>query len=236
MILRPYILQGASKPTIHKQCIRHLHKPIAAPPIPSPIPFIPDAPTFLTVIGRKLSQHSAKIPSWEALFSLTSPQLRELGVEPARSRRYLLHMRERFRNGLYGIGGDLTEVKDGVGELRVVEVPVPKAKAPAGLRLATASQTPFTKRLVVNVAPGEEAPNKPFEELRSVKGVTLKGLRTICGPHVKPIKGTKGLGAQIVVAEGIWEQKRGHKVDGGERRKAEVRAKRRSEERKNAKP
>jgi hypothetical protein len=32
--------------------------------------------------------------------------------------------------------------------------------------------------------------------------------------------------------EGIWEIRRGHKVDGGERRKAEVRAKRRAAENK----
>ena len=48
------------------------------------------------------------------------------------------------------------------------------------------------------------------------------------------IKGTGGLKARVVVKEGLWEDKRGHKVDGGERRKAEVRSKRRAEERKKA--
>jgi hypothetical protein len=43
-----------------------------------------------------------------------------------------------------------------------------------------------------------------------------------------------GQKAQIKVKEGLWEERRGHKVDGGERRKAEVRFKRRSEERKKA--
>ena len=85
--------------------------------IPSPTPFVPDAQTFLSLIGRNLSQHAARIPSWEALFSLTSKQLRELGVEPARSRRYLLRWREKFRNGDYGVGGDLEQVVDGCGEV-----------------------------------------------------------------------------------------------------------------------
>jgi hypothetical protein len=42
----------------------------------------------------------------------------------------------------------------------------------------------------------------------------------------------RGGTAQLKVTEGMWEDRRGHKVDGGERRQAEVRFKRRVAERK----
>ncbi|PBP25160.1 hypothetical protein BUE80_DR004031, partial [Diplocarpon rosae] len=145
---------------------RSLHHTIKAKPIPKTTPFVPNAETFLRLIGRNLSQHASKIPSWKALFSLTSSQLKELGVDPPRSRRYLLRWREKFRNGQYGIGGDLKHVKKGVAELRIAEFP--------------------------------------------------------------PLKGGKT--AKLEVKEGLWEDRRGHKIDGGERRQAEVRAKKRGEQ------
>ena len=67
---------------------------------------------------------------------------------------------------------------------------------------------------------------------KPVKGLRVKGAHTIVGPYVLPVKGTDGKEAKIKVAEGLWEDRRGHKIDGGERRRAEVRAKRRSEENK----
>ncbi|KAF2405540.1 hypothetical protein EJ06DRAFT_526059 [Trichodelitschia bisporula] len=197
-----------------------------ARPIPPPTPFVPNTETFLTLIGRGMKQHAPKIPSWEALFRFTSTQFKNLGIEPARNRKYLLNWRERFRNGAYGIGGDLTEVQEGVGEIKVFEVPVP------GRRRATATRTPGTKKVVLNVPPGAERPTVPLEEATPVRVVKLTGAQTISGPYVEPIKGTSGLRAKIAVREGLWEVKRGKKVDGGERRKAEVRSKRRAEERK----
>ncbi|KAK5139268.1 hypothetical protein LTR04_003732, partial [Oleoguttula sp. CCFEE 6159] len=145
--------------------------------IPPPTPFVPDPQTFLTLIGRNMSQHAAKIPTWEALFSLTSQQLRESGVEPARSRRYLLHWREKFRNGQYGIGGDLSEVTDGVGELRVVEVPVS-----TGNRAATVTSSAGMKKVVVNVPAGADMPSVPLEQVKPVEQVRILGASTITGP------------------------------------------------------
>ncbi len=195
--------------------------------IPSPTPFVPDHQTFLTLIGRNLSQHAAKIPSWEALFSYSSSQLRNLGVEPARSRRYLLRWREKFRNGEYGMGGDLKEVANGVGELRVVEVPIPARSQTGGDAVATATSSPGKRKVVVNVPQGAAAPAGFLEEVKPVEGVKVYGAYRIKGPHVQPAKGKV---ARIAVQEGLWLDRRGHKVDGGERRKAEVRAKRRGEE------
>jgi len=187
---------------------------------------VPDVQTFLTLIGRNLSQHASKIPSWKALFSLTSAQLKELGVDPPRSRRYLLRWREKFRNGQYGIGGDFQHVQNGVAEVRVVEVPV------SGHSAATATLSPGKRKIIVNVAAGASATDRPMEQLVPVKGLHIKGAHTIVGPHVQPVKGGKA--AKIEVKEGLWEERRGHKIDGGERRQAEIRAKRRGEERRAA--
>ena len=206
--------------------VRCMHQRVKAPKVPRATPFVPNVQTFLTLIGRNLSQHASKIQSWKALFSLTSEQFKELGVEPPRSRRYLLRWREKFRNGLYGVGGDFRYVKDGIGMLRVMEVPV------SGNIAATATLSPGKRKVVVNVAAGGSAEDKPAEYLVPVKGLHIHGAETIVGPHVEPVQGGKG--ARIVVREGLWEDRRGHKIDGGERRQAEVRAKRRGEERRAA--
>lgn len=197
--------------------------------MPSPTPFVPDTQTFLTLIGRNLSQHAAKIPSWEALFSLSSQQLKDAGIEPARSRRYLLHWRNKFRNGEFGIGGDLTEIHDGKAELRIVEVPIEGRWAEQ--KTATLTSSPGMKKIVVNVAPGQEKPSVPLTEAKPVGMVKIRRASVIAGPYVDHISGKSGA-AVIRIQEGLWEQRRGHKVDGGERRKAEVRSKRRSAERK----
>ncbi|KAK0109572.1 hypothetical protein ONS95_002258 [Cadophora gregata] len=207
----------------HARC---LHQRVKAKPIPSPTPFVPNAETFLTLIGRNLSQHASKIPSWRALFSLTSAQLKELGVEPPRNRRYLLRWREKFRTGQHGIGGDAKFVKKGVAEFRVAEIAVSIPDS------ATATSTVAKHKVVVNVAAGGGVPETSAEKLVPVKGLKIKGAHTIVGPHVLPLKGGKA--AKIEVKEGLWEERRGHKIDGGERRQAEVRAKKRGEERRSA--
>ncbi|KIW01692.1 uncharacterized protein PV09_06873 [Verruconis gallopava] len=233
MILRRPFL--ASRPSIQVclQCLRNSSTAtrVAKRPVPPPTPFVPDVQTFLTLIGRQLSQHASKIPSWDALFRLSSTQLRDLGIDPPRARRYLLRWRERFRQGQYGIGGDLEHVKDGVGEIKIFEVPVPeewKASNPSA-DMATANRSPGMRHVAINVPNGEEMPTKPLEECVPVKHVKAKGWNTIVGKNVYMINGEK---AQIKVQEGLWEDRRGHKVDGGERRKAEVRFKRRAEEKK----
>ncbi|EKG14658.1 hypothetical protein MPH_08131 [Macrophomina phaseolina MS6] len=233
MIVRPnpqlsrLLRASAPSTSIPYQCARSLHNRIPQRPVPQPTPFVPDVNTFLTVIGRKLSQHAAKIPSWEALFSLTSDQLRELGVEPARSRRYLLHWREKFRNGEYGIGGDAQHVKDGVAMVRIAEVPANNASNEA--QLATATASPGTKKIVVNVPAEVEISEQVLKSAKPLRGLKVKGAHTITGPFVETVSDKV---ARIAIKEGIWEERRGHKVDGGERRKAEVRAKRRAAENK----
>lgn len=184
------------------------------PVIPSPIPFVPDVKTFLTVIGRGLSQHTAKFPTWEALFSLTSPQLKELGIEPPRTRKYLIHWREKYRLGLFGPGGDLRHVRDGQAKLAVEE----KEVAPLEVR-----------RRVVNIPVDKKISEIPDEDKVRVERYTVHGTG-VAGPYALPVKGEKA--ALVSVTEGMWEEKRGRKIDGGERRRAQVRFKRRVAERK----
>ncbi|KAK4138693.1 hypothetical protein BT67DRAFT_438010 [Trichocladium antarcticum] len=215
LLVRPCAAPAVTAPGLMAQA-RWAHKSATAQPpqIPAPIPLVPDVETFLTVIGRGLKQHASKFPTWEALFTLTSDQLRELGLEPPRTRKYLLRWRQRFREGRFGVGGDVKHVENGTAELKIQEV----QKSPL-VRL----------RSVVNVPAGKKVEEVSPSDLVRVRGVKVEGVRSIVGPYVLPMKNG---GARLTVTEGMWEDRRGHKVDGGERRRDEVRFKRRVAERK----
>jgi len=138
----------------------------------------------------------------------------------------------------------LKHVQDGVAELRVVEVPALKnrdsgqhdAESKATTAPVSTSVSPGMTKLILNVPAGkttyELEKGQSTAGLKKVKGVKLNQGHTIVGPYVQPQKGSNGSVATLKVQEGLWEHRRGHKVDGGERRKAEVRFKRRVEERK----
>ena len=84
-----------TSPYICTTCRRHLHNASNRPPpyVPPPTPFVPDVNTFLTLIGRQLKEHASKFTSWEELFTLSSSQLQSRGLEPPRTRKYLLRWR-----------------------------------------------------------------------------------------------------------------------------------------------
>lgn len=216
LLFRPCAAPSVTAPGLRTQA-RWAHKSTQQPQlplVPAPIPLVPDVETFLTVIGRGLKSHASKFPTWEALFTLTSDQLRELGLEPPRTRRYLLRWRQRFREGKFGIGGDLKHVENGVAELKVQEV----------------QHSPLVRsRHVVNVPHNTKVEDVSPSEMVRVHGFKVEGVRTIVGPYALPLKNG---GARVTVTEGMWEDRRGHKVDGGERRRAEIRFKRRVAERK----
>jgi IGR protein motif len=161
---------------------------------------------------------------------MKSPELVALGLDRPRDRRYLLHWVEKYRNGEFGIGGDLKFVSDGEAVVRVVEVSKPNTESGEGHDPAKALLL-RRKRIVVNVASAED---RTSDFLEPVRGLTIKGANTIVGPYVQPMKGGRGDVARIKVVEGLWEHKRGRIIDGGERRRAEVRAKRGAAERKAA--
>lgn len=117
------------------------------------------------------------------------------------------------------MGGDLEHVTGGTAKLKVVEVPIPGATIPG-----TGIQR--TKKFVVNVPSDADAGDIEVEQLKPVKDMKIVGERTIAGPFVQPEKGTSGSVATIKIQDGMWEERRGVKVDGGERRKAMVRRKR----------
>ncbi|KJR83098.1 uncharacterized protein SPSK_04466 [Sporothrix schenckii 1099-18] len=217
--------------------------------VPDPIPFVPDVASFLKIIGRNMKQHTSKFPTWEALFTLTSRQLRSLGVEPARDRRYLLRWLNLFREGRFGIGGDFQFVRNGVAELRVYElvdpenpinvkkmvanVPVPP-EAPAAAEATEGGgegegegEGPAAAEPVA-VDPGYDLNARPV----LVRGYKVVGARAIAGPYALPRPQQEG--SAVKLTEGMWEHKRGRKIDGGERRQAEVRFKRRVAERRAA--
>lgn len=134
-------------------------------------------------------------------------------------------------------------VEDGVGTMRVVELPrLPEDQDPESMRdgAETVHQTPSMTKLILNLPAAVTEPTKVLEkgqstfDLRKVLGVKLANGHMIQGPYVQPSKGSNGSVATLKVQEGLWEHRRGHKVDGGERRKAEVRFKRGVEERRKA--
>ncbi|KAK7903663.1 telomere length regulation protein [Exophiala xenobiotica] len=236
-LLRPSTATSIPQSYICTPCRRQLHRGLPENGrVPPPTPFVPDVPTFLKLVGRELSKHESKIASWDELFTLTSEQLKERGIDPPRTRRYLLRWREKFRKGDYGIGGDLEYVQDGVAELRVVEVPRKKdaltaESAPDEVSL---SRTPGMQKLIVNVPNGSTTfallPGQTTGDLKKPTGFKLKNGYIIKGKQVHPMKGTHGSGAVLKAVEGLWEHKRGHKVYGGERRRAQTLHKMRVEE------
>lgn len=129
----------------------------------------------------------------------------------------------------------MKKVTDGAGEVRLMEVPIASSGAEEVRSTATITRSPGMMKRIINVDPA--SPPSSDAELRKaprVMGLRIQDSHTIVGPHVELVKGSNGSRAIIKVKEGLWEHRRGHKVDGGERRKAEVRAKRRAAERKAA--
>jgi hypothetical protein len=206
-----------------------------SPRIPSPTPFVPDTTTFLKLIGRSLSTHASKFTSWDEMFTLTSPQLAARGLEPARTRRYFLRWRQKFRDGDFGIGGDLKYVdENGTAELRVCEVPcLPGKEAPP-----STTHTPGFTKLILNVPRGATTyaleQGQGTADLKKPKGFKLIDGRRIKGRWTNPMKGYYGEVVTISAVEGMWEHKRGRKVFGGERRRAETLHKMRVAENKKA--
>ena len=129
------------------------------------------------------------------------------------------------------MGGDLQHVKDGEAELRLLEVPIAGATVPKSGSASMAIGLQQTKRVIVNEPPGIMKMAASLQRLKPIAGMKVIGVRTIAGPFVQTIKGTNGSLATIKAQEGMWEVKRGVKVDGGERRKVQVRRKRLLEER-----
>ena len=229
MITRKSFFQSAS--TSLRICQRCYHKYSLAPRIPEPTPFVPDPPTFLSLIGRDLSKHASKFPSWQALFSMTSAQMQDAGIEPPRTRKYLLRWLEKFRRGQFGVGGDLQHVKDGEAEVRIVEVPaLKKTREDSDYNPTSISLTPGMTRLIVNLPAGEAEPKQPTHRLKKVKGLKLMRGQQITGPYVEYRSGAYGTVGVLRAKEGMWEDRRGRKIDGGERRRAEVRWRRAVEE------
>lgn len=127
----------------------------------------------------------------------------------------------------------MTNVKDGEAELRVVEVPAPKAAAiPNASTTGTATGLLRMKKMIVNEPEEALKEKRDYRKLKAVEGMKVLGAKSIVGPYVQPVKGTRGSVATIKIQEGMWEVRRGVKVDGGERRKVQVRRKRLLQERK----
>lgn len=92
---------------------------------------------------------------------------------------------------------------------------------------SSTSATPGLTKLVVNVPEGSDSfvlaqGQQGTTDLKKPVGFKLKDGRVISGPYAVPIKGTNGSGAVVKIVEGMWEDRLGKKVFGGERRRAET--------------
>ncbi|KAK2880032.1 hypothetical protein FQN49_000638 [Arthroderma sp. PD_2] len=234
----------------HQLCVRYLHSSLKPAAVPPPTPFVPDTETFLRLIGRNMSRYSSKITEWNQLFTASSAELRELGIEITRDRRYLMRWREKFRQQDYGPGGDLENVVDGVAELRAIEVPVKTSKStenaqakgaadatekPLSFRLmGTANLSPGMRYAIVNLPPGQTELKDPSQPLKKYAHYKLHHGNMIKGPFAKMLPNSSSSAVKVEVTDGMWEHKRGTKIDGGHRRQKEVRAKRALAERRSA--
>lgn len=118
----------------------------------------------------------------------------------------------------------MKHVIDSTAQLRLVEVPVPE-DAPNAVSPSTGLRR--VKKMVVNIPPDtqkqEQEQGLKYEELQPVEGMKVRGAHSIVGPYIQPVKGTAGRAAILKVQERMWEERRGMKVDGGERKRKMVR-------------
>ncbi|KAF3481741.1 uncharacterized protein GIQ15_04500 [Arthroderma uncinatum] len=227
----------------HQLCVRYLHKSLKPAAVPAPTPFVPDTETFLRLIGRNMSRYASKLTEWNKLFTADADELRELGMETTRDRRYLMRWREKFRKQDYGPGGDLDHVVDGVAELRAVEVPIKTNQSAENTKngdalnvglMGTATLTPGMHYVIVNLPPGETKLKDPTQPIKRYAHYKLHRGNMIKGPFAQIIPHSWSTAVKVQVTDGMWEHKRGRKIDGGQRRQKEIRAKRWLAERKAA--
>jgi putative component of toxin-antitoxin plasmid stabilization module len=132
--------------------------------------------------------------------------------------------REKFRRGHFGVWGALEHVQDGVAELRIVDregktVVVNTTLSSIGRAEAGDNTTGEEQSTEARVG-AEEVSAVLLEEPTDavvVKEAKVAFPGVVAGPHCLPVKGSGGRVARIKAIEGLWEQKRGHKVGGGER-------------------
>ncbi|KAH3679830.1 hypothetical protein WICPIJ_008492 [Wickerhamomyces pijperi] len=66
--------------------------------VPQPTPLIPDVATFFNKIGRGTAEQAENFPTWESLFTTTSFEMKEKGLD-IQTRRYILKQVEHLRQG-----------------------------------------------------------------------------------------------------------------------------------------
>lgn len=129
---------------------------------------------------------------------------------------------------------------DGAGEIRVVEVPsiprtetkpTPTSKSGDTSNTASAGyvstmSSPGKTKLILNVPTGSKSyvleKGQTTQDLKKPKDFKLKHGYIIRGPYTEVVKGSNGSAVILRVKEGMWEDRQGKKVFGGERRRAET--------------
>ena len=130
----------------------------------------------------------------------------------------------------------MKNVTDGLAELRVVEIPADTPGPVTSQESVPAALLGQVKRMVVNETTETLARKSDPQELEPIDGMQVGGAGMITGAHTSHVKGARGRVAVIKREEGMWEVRRGHPVDGGERRRKAVRRKKLYEENQTKRP
>lgn len=85
--------------------------------IPQPTKEIPDVPAFLNRIGHNTAEYAEAFPTWDALFSSSSKEMKAAGID-VKPRRYILEQVENFRKAAF-IENDPKAVFESVAEIKL---------------------------------------------------------------------------------------------------------------------
>lgn len=174
--------------------------------------------------------------AWMKVVELPKLSRRQLA---ARDEEREKSLREAPSGSTAEVGGDIRQEntsKEEAPTIATETTPPTPSSDPISTYLAT-------NKIVLNFPEDESDPTRILQperaitttyDLPKVRMVKIARGHVIRGAHIQLVKGTNGSVATLKAVEGLWEHRRGHKVDGGERRKAEVRFKRAVEERKKA--
>lgn len=86
--------------------------------IPKPTKEIPDVASFLNHIGRNTSEFSEAFPTWDALFTSSSKEMKAAGID-VKPRRYILEQVENYRKSSILNNDDPTSIFTATKEIKL---------------------------------------------------------------------------------------------------------------------
>ena len=85
--------------------------------IPQPTKEIPDVPAFLNRIGHNTAEYAEAFPTWDALFTSSSKEMKAAGID-VKPRKYILHQVENYRKAAF-LENDPKAVFESIEEIKL---------------------------------------------------------------------------------------------------------------------